>query len=294
MRAKALVRRGLIREAIQLIERAPLPELTIERINYLISLHPARRRDIPTPPSSSIPAVLTGDELKKLIRRCDHGKAPGPSGLTAGHLAGLVLDPQCLAGLVAIIQDIAEGNLSPEATDIITSAVSVATDKSGGNPNSNQVRPLAVPEILYKLAAMFVISSIEQHMSTLFPTIQLGCGIKNGVESALHRTQVALEAGGHGSDTVVLSLDFRNAFNERQRSTIAKALYAAPVTSRLWRFFMLCYGERASHLGIYDRGELVHRFINDDGVRQGCPVASFLYALSVQHIYEAALAGIQV
>jgi hypothetical protein len=268
--------------------------LTIDRINYLITLHPSRRRDVPSPPSlaSAISAVLTGDELKKLIRRCDQGKSAGPSGLTAGHLAGLAQDPQCLAGLVAMIQDIADGNLSPEATDIITGAVSVATDKSDGDTSSNQVRPLAVPEILYKLAAMFIISSMQQHMAILFPTIQLGCGIKNGVESALHRTQVALEAGGDGSDTVVLSLDFRNAFNERQRSTIAKALYDAPLTSRIWRFFLLCYGDRPSHLGLYDRGMLVHRFINDDGVRQGCPVASFLYALSVQHIYEAAVAGI--
>jgi hypothetical protein len=63
------------------------------------------------------------------------------------------------------------------------------------------------------------------------------------------------------------------------------------LTSRLWRFFITFYGERASHLGIYDRGALIHRFINDEGVRQGCPVAAFLYALSVQHIYLAAVRG---
>ena len=109
-----------------------------------------------------------------------------------------------------------------------------------------------------------------------------------------HRTsQLAIyKGGGHGSDTVVLSLDFSNAFNQRQRHTIAHALYRAPTTSRLWRFFNLCYGSRPSHLGIYDRGTLIYRFINDDRVRQGCPVAAFLYALSVQSIYEAAVSGI--
>jgi ribonuclease HI len=295
LRAKALVRRGLIKEAIQLIERAPLPELTAKRIEHLIALHPRRTRPIPSPSSllSAIPPVLDVDQLRKLIRQCDKGKSPGPSNLTAGHLEGLSQDQQCMAGLVAIIQDIASGNLSPEATDIITSSVSVATDKTNGSdPASDQVRPLAVPEILYKLAGMFLISSLDQYMSSLFPTIQLGCGRKNGVESALHRTQIALEAGGDGSDTVVLSLDFRNAFNQRQRHTIANALYRAPNTSRLWRFFNLCYGSRAAHLGIYDRGTLIYRFINDDGVRQGCPVAAFLYALSVQHIYEAAVRGV--
>jgi ribonuclease HI len=295
LRAKALVRRGLIREAIQLIERAPLPEITAERIKHLVELHPRRTHPVPSPASllSAIPPLLTVDELRKLIRQCDKGKSPGPSNLTAGHLQGLSQDPQCMAGLVAIIQDIASGNLSPDAADIITSSVSVATDKTNGSdPTSHQVRPLAVPEILYKLAGMFLISSLDQYLPTLFPTIQLGCGRKNGVESALHRTQIALEAGGHGSDTVVLSLDFSNAFNQRQRHTIAQALYRAPTTSRLWRFFDLCYGSRPSHLGIYDRGTLIYRFINDDGVRQGCPVAAFLYALSVQSIYEAAVKGI--
>jgi len=93
-------------------------------------------------------------------------------------------------GLVAIIQDIASGNLSPEATDIITSSVSVATDKTNGSdPTSDQVRPLAVPEILYKLAGMFFISSLDQYMSSLFPTIQLGCGRKNALVWSPHCTE---------------------------------------------------------------------------------------------------------
>jgi ribonuclease HI len=225
LRAKAMVRRGLIREAVQLIERAPLPELTKERIDHLLSLHPRCRHAASPPParSTAIAAVITGEELKKMIKACDRGKSPGPSNLTAGHLAGLATDPQCLEGLVAIVQDIVNGNLSTSAIDIIASAVSVATDKGG-----DQVRPLAVPEVLYKVAAMFVIASIEQHMPSLFSTIQLGCGTRSGVEIAIHKTQTALEAqpGGIGSDTVVLSLDFRNAFNERQRHTIARALYS--------------------------------------------------------------------
>ena len=114
----------------------------------------------------------------------------------------------------------------------------------------------------------------------------------NGVESALHRTQLALERGGAGSDTVVLSLDFRNAFNMRSRAAIATALHKAPRTSKLWRFFHSFYGSRGSHLGSYEKNELIFRFVSDEGVRQGCPVASFLYALSVQHIYEAAVKGI--
>lgn len=95
---------------------------------------------------------------------------------------------------------------------------------------------------------------------------------------------------------MVLGAEFNDRIERVMHSTIgsgiARALYAAPLTSRVWRFFMTFYGERASHLGVYSKGALIMRFINDDGVRQGCPLAAFLYALSVQHIYLAAVRDI--
>ena len=106
----------------------------------------------------------------------------------------------------------------------------------------------------------------------------------------MHRTQLALEAGGQ--DTVVLRLDFRNAFNERKRHVIARALFDAPLTSPIWRFFMMAYGGVGTHMGVYQRGQLIMRFLNREGVKQGCPIASFLYALSVQHLYEQCVEGI--
>jgi hypothetical protein len=287
-RVVSLARRGKIRRAIQALEQPRLPPLTHDRIAYLLSLHPPRTREV-NPPGSiarSCPPVLDEAVLLKLIRQCDDGTAAGPSNLTAAHLAGLATDPDCLAGLIAIVQDIINGELSDAAADVITAAISVATDKGG-----DRVRPLAVPEILYKLAGLVVLESIEQHIPALFKSIQLGCGVKNGVEIAIHRTQLALELGRAGSDTVVLSLDFRNAFNERSRHIIAEALFAADPTSPLWKFFMMAYGRRPAFMGIYQRGELIHHFLNSNGVKQGCPIAAFLYALSVQSIYTNSIAG---
>ena len=105
------------------------------------------------------------------------------------------------------------------------------------------------------------------------------------MEIAVHRTQLALEKGGPG--TVVLRTDFRNAFNTRRRHIIAEYLFSQPSTSKIWKFFALAYGRvNGSSMGIYQRGELIHSFINNEGVKQGCPLAAFLYALSVQKLYE--------
>jgi len=223
--------------------------------------------------------------FRKLIVVHDQGKSPGPSCLTLAHLRSITSDADCCAGLAAMVQDVVDGNLTPAAADIICRGVSIGTDKG-----PMQVRPLTMPESIYKLAALFCLNSMDYAIPTLFPRIQLGVGIKGGPEIAIHRTQLALERGGPG--TVVLRTDFRNAFNERDRAIIARALHGAPLTSGLWRFFMMAYGRRASHLGIYNRGQLIEHFLNSQGVRQGCPLASFLYALSVQPLYEQCVEGL--
>jgi len=280
-RAAALARAGHLRRATQVIERPPLPPLTRDRIAHLISLHPRRQINMRPPAdlADCVTPVVDAAALLKFIRDCDDGSAAGPSNLTAAHLVAIASDKDCLTGLCAIVQDVINGDLEPEAADTITAAISIATDKGHG-----QVRPLAIPEIFYKLAGLVCLESIRDSVPFLFPRIQLGCGIKGGPEIAIHRTQLALETGGPG--TVVLRLDFRNAFNERQRHVLAQALFTAPSTSRLWKFFFMAYGGEGTYMGVYQRGRLILHFLNSQGVKQGCPIASFLYALSVQHLYE--------
>jgi ribonuclease HI len=284
-RAVALARLGHLRRAVQTLERRPLPELTPARIAHLLSLHPRRTQEIRPPDdlANCVTPIVEPAALLKLIRWCDKGAAAGPSNLTAAHLVAIASDKDCLSGLCAIVQDVINGDLQSAAIDIITGATSVATDKGG-----DSVRPLAVPEIIYKLAGLVCLESIADSIPSLFPRIQLGCGMAGGTEIAIHRTQLALETGGPG--TVVLRLDFRNAFNERHRHIIAQALFSAPSTSRIWKFFVMAYG-RDTHMAIYDRGRLIDRFLSSEGVKQGCPIASFLYALSVQHIYEECVRG---
>ena len=205
------------------------------------------------------------------------------SNLSFDHLRVIVEDPDCMRGVCAILQDMVDNHVEPAAAACLTACASVPI----GKPHSDGVRPLAVPETLYKLAGLLALESIKHVLPQLFPSIQYGCGVKGGPEIAVHCTQLALERGGPG--TVVLRTDFKNAFNDRNRHVIARALFACKSTSPLWRFFVFAYGG-ASHLGVYERGHLVHRFLADNGVKQGCPIASFLYALSVQSLYEACIA----
>jgi hypothetical protein len=61
------------------------------------------------------------------------------------------------------------------------------------------VRPIAVGEIFYKVAACYSIEEIgETNIHSLFPNIQVGVGVKGGAERAIHLVQSWLETSpGH-------------------------------------------------------------------------------------------------
>jgi len=71
--------------------------------------------------------------------------------------------------------------------------------------------------------------------SKAFPSIQLGVGISGGTERALHAVQAEIElcsfsaatdnsVSNPNTDVAVLSIDMKNAFNNRSRAAIAKAI----------------------------------------------------------------------
>ena len=285
-RCAALARAGHLRAATSVLDRPPMPPLTASRLDALVALFPPATIPmvVPAVVAGSITPVVEATALAGLIRRLDCGKAPGPSGMTAAHLRPLLRDPDCMSGLVTLVQDIVDGAVPRAVMDRVSATAAVAA----GKPHDEHgVRPLQMPEVLYKAAAMTCMGSIDHTLPALFPTIQLGVGVRGGVEIATHVAQVALEAGG--DDVVAMRLDFRNAFNRRARHVIAEALLACPTTAPLWRFFVAAYGV-PGHVGVYERGRLVRAFMATDGVRQGCPIAAFLFALSVQYLYEACVA----
>src|SRR5687768_12878214 len=101
-----------------------------------------------------------------------------------------------------------------------------------------------MPEAFYKLAGALPIQSaiVTRAVGRLFSSgIQLGLGGKgSGADVAVQVVQSALECR---ADTVVLSLDIRNAFNTRRRPDIARTLYAHRDMSPMWPLFQAMYDQ---------------------------------------------------
>ena len=123
-------------------------------------------------------------------------------------------------------------------------------------------------------------------MEMLFPKIQFGLKVGGGSVIAVHCIQAALQAA---AGNMALFADVRNAFNETHRKAIARALADKPETRALWHLVCAAYGDVPSPLLVRNRSGLCAVIDSQRGVRQGDVLASFLFALVMQPVYESAL-----
>ena len=90
-----------------------------------------------------------------------------------------------------------------------------------------------------------------------------------------------------------LELDFENAFNTVSRKRVWDTLLQhAHATGPMLKAFYVQYSE-ASPLLVYDGDQFVEELSSTEGVRQGDPFAALAFALTVQPLYEAAIATIE-
>ena len=119
---------------------------------------------------------------------------------------------------------------------------------------AHDVRPIAMGECLVKLAAHYALHLVRPQLSSLLSPIQLGLS-PGSTEHALLLTQSALELSP-SPDTVVLKVDFSNAFNTLSRHSILTQLFARSSLKPLWRLCHWAYSS-PSQLLLSDGSNLV-------------------------------------
>jgi hypothetical protein len=218
------------------------------------------------------------DVARFVRKRLANGSAPDLAGWSGEHVSALVDDEVCLAGITALTLDIANGSLGGEARALLLASKLIAVRK-----DVDDIRPIAMGATFYKLAALMSVASVKGEFKVIFDPIQLGVGCEGGSERASLLIRSRKDACGPGG--CVVSCDFKNAFNTRDRAGIVEAMFKQKQLAPVWRIFHWAY-RAPSRLIVTMGGGVIADIPSSDGVRQGDPLSSLGYGVSVHPVYQ--------
>ena len=270
-------------QAIRALQRDGIHPASPEIIENLRAMHPPGSPSDAQVPLPNVPQSLAlpdPDLLAKIVSKHARAKSPGLSGWTAEMLLPLLRDPDCAKGLAALMLDIANGLFtSPHVRDALLRGHLLPARKK-----VTKIRPIAISEVFYRITASWLIHLTRQKAAEIFEPIQFGVGTPGGSASALHAISSLLAACP--DNPCILTVDVVNAFNTRSRAAILRKLYAHPQLSLLWRLTHWHYSTPTNLHVLDESGLSVATIVSACGVKQGDPLASLLYALSMHDIYK--------
>jgi hypothetical protein len=186
-RVEGLLRNGHSQRALRSLSsttsKADL-QLASERA-LLRDLHPACPSILPVCPADAPVVVVDLDWMSREMSSSDTGAAPGPSGWGSNHLEVLATDTHCVTALALIVQHIVNDALPATVRTILTTCclVSLEKDDQGGR------RPVAVGELLYRLAARYALSRVLHQAQEALRPHQFGLGEQDGCTQVVQSLQ---------------------------------------------------------------------------------------------------------
>ena len=170
---------------------------------------------------------LKGPEIApELVSRCLRAfpkeTAPGPWGLRIVYLK-----EACVAGgsealmtqLTAVVSLLSQGRAPAFVASVLARAGLVALPKPNGG-----VRPIAVGEILRRLAGKYLMSLVREDAQSYFWPVQVGVAVPGGAEKAIHTVRAWRRRHWNSPHKVALKLDFSNVFNTVSRAVVLSAV----------------------------------------------------------------------
>ena len=259
-------------KACQILQTAHLPPPSNAEAS-LRSLHPEGHAIAPEafpPPTGSFD--FSASEIESALKSFPAGSSGGPSGLRAAHILQMVRSnakDRVLEALASFCSALANNSFPKDAMQLLTVARLVAVPKSGGG-----VRPIAVGEVLRRLAAKCVLQTVLPAVSNYLLPLQVGVHVPNAAELVARRAKAWCNTPGPGE--VVLQIDLRNAFNSLDRSQLLKEVQTR--VPQLYPYTFACYSEPSILFG--DGFELK----SSSGVQQGDVCGPALFAITLQKV----------
>ena len=266
---------GDIAAAVRVVASdASILEVTPDVLHGLQLKHPPApvdTRPIPDPVDSPI-LVASEDDVLNALKSFAGSSSGGVDALRPGHIKDLIGPHSAEAGarlrrsVTALVNRLLAADISDFARRLLFSANLTALRKKDGG-----IRPIAVGNVFRRIASNVACRSVTKRLANELAPIQLGVGIRNGCESAVHAARTFIQRPS--TSQIMIKLDMRNAFNcVRRDSVLETCLHRAP---SLYRLAHLAYSQASSVLA---DGHIIN---SCTGVQQGDPLGPILFALAV-------------
>ena len=281
-RLQQMMSKGMFKKAANVVRGATsISQLTEEILEELRSKHPA---GTPNPfgkvKGRASPGLKNEDLLAECIEKLDRQTAAGLSGWT----------PELLKVAYGRREDARGKNFR---AFMWTLAKSISRGTAPGHrllcgsrltpldkPDGPGIRPITCGELFFRVSVRYVLQEWGVKEEYLLPE-QFGVG--TGVEPICEYIQQILDGLQPDDTTTVYSLDSKNAFNTMARKAIADSTKkSAPDFFRLARW---TYNTPAPL--VVGVGEDQHVLYSTEGVRQGDPMAAFLFSLGLRPVLQA-------
>lgn len=255
---------GYISKAAKLLQQNAVAESTPEVVQALQRLHPEENFNPRIPTTQRRHPKISNPVVKRTLNRLSHETSGAFSGWN-GKLAKLMARSETFHDFLTKLSNLLLLGKLPLRRILRTSRL-IALTKPGHTQDNPKLRPIAVGELFYRLAATTVVRTLIQK-DTLLPT-QLGVGTPLGVEP-----MIALQSHALHHDHGLIMLDLANAFNSVRRHYIHQSVKNwAP---GLEKSFLWAYSG-PSDLIMADGS----RCTSSSGVRQGDPLSALLFSIA--------------
>ena len=236
-------------------------------------------------------ADLNIDEatVVRTVSRMNNGAAPGYDGLTAAIVKATLRDPESRALHTKLINELVNGRMIAPLASMLQRGRLIAINKTletiddDGKVIKATHRPIMIGTFLYRLSAKIVNSLVQPIAATKLSPYQLGISTPGAIEATVHNIREHLR--NEPSDAA-LKLDIENAFNSVSRSKMITEVMTQQWLKPIRAFVRMAYAQPTPIIIPDMSGKCLteNDMYSTQGVRQGDPLGSLLFAISIHPI----------